>query len=183
MRAKFALIALLPAALLVLGAERPAADLCPPPVLIPSVDPIDQCEGVFKLVCQPRNNVLSGFAATVADVRGIVTALHGVVGCQRITAFNLSHSYANVRLERVNVRLDAAFLTSPELRTSPSAGLESTDAFAGTGLRVLGYPQGIEGQLSHVVSTQVRLPDCESCCMPRRAESFSGVPVPTRKPS
>jgi len=108
---------------------------------------------VLRVECPREGRVLSGFKAQVSGVRGIVTALHGVVGCSDLLAFNNDESYPGLRILNVDIGLDAAFLTSAALEVG-SDWLE-TAGFQGQDLRVVGYPQGLGYQFSHRVEPQL----------------------------
>lgn len=148
-----------PAIVLIMITAFPAlagAELCPPPALQGGADPVDLCGRVYRIRGQPGDRLLTGFGANVAGVPGIVTALHGVIGCNRISGFNLTQDFSDLQIRKVNVRLDAAFLTSARLSGGTAFGLVKSPDFAGTDLRVVGYPQGLQYQLSHSVGVQVR---------------------------
>jgi hypothetical protein len=98
--------------------------------------------------------VLTGFLARVDGRVGIVTALHGVVGCSRIAAFNLSRAYRDLRITKVDIASDAAFLVSSQLDRS-GQGIDYSNQYQNEELRVLGYPQGLGYQFSHRVEPNI----------------------------
>jgi hypothetical protein len=97
-------------------------------------------DNLFKVVgngCRAREFVQSGFRIIIAGQVGIVTSLHGVVGCRSVSAENRSERVAGLYLELVDVSRDVAFLSSDTLRTDRSlratagqAPLAGTDAVA-----------------------------------------------------
>ena len=104
------------AVLFLLFQSNPAqAALCPPPAPGGGDEPVDDCGEVFRVECPAQGTVLTGFKMRVGGSIGIVTALHGVVGCPDLTAFNLHDSYPGLRVARVDLSLDAAFLISAAL--------------------------------------------------------------------
>jgi hypothetical protein len=98
--------------------------------------------------------ILTGFRVQLDGEVGIITALHGVVGCPTLNAFNINDSYRGLRISKVDLAFDAAFLVSPELRRS-GMGLQTTPDFQGHDLRVVGYPQGLAYQFSHRIEPQI----------------------------
>jgi len=126
-------------------------DLCPPPEPSGSGKYVDICDHVFRIVCHHQNGVgtLSGFCTKVDGVSGIVTALHGVLHCKEITAYNLKQSLPGLRIEKVDVRRDVAFLTAedetePEIRAGGASLLHDT-------VRFVGYPLGIQYQKGRTI--------------------------------
>ncbi len=95
---------------------------------------------------------MSGFFTTVSGKRGIATALHGVLGCGNIVAFNQARSFSGLSLDMVSIERDAAFLTSDDLQRAsiPSLSVQSLDEFdfANDEMFVVGYPQGVAAQIS-----------------------------------
>lgn len=151
------------------------ADTCPPPPPTGSVNYADDCIDVVRVECPARNLVLTGFKARVAEQAGIVTALHGVVGCTKITAFNLKSSFQHLQISKVDIARDAAFLVSAEFDHSGD-GLQLSKDFQGKKLRVVGYPQALGYQFSHLVEPNLpplrplltTLPDAERLQLEQR---------------
>jgi hypothetical protein len=90
----------------------------------------------------PVNRSLTGFR--VRGEKGIVTALHGVVGCK---AIRVKSDYGDLltgplTLSRFDVEADAALLVSDELLAKPANGINISRAPAAEGSRalVLGHP-------------------------------------------
>lgn len=166
------------ALILALQSTTAHAALCPPPAPAGGADPVDDCGLVFRVECPAQGRVLTGFKARVGDGVGIVTALHGVLGCSDLTAFNLRDSYAGLRLAKVDIALDAAFLSSTALEREGEV-LQTTGALGDEELRVVGYPQGLRHQFSHRIELHIQpfrrlfelLPDAE-----RNALSSRGSP-------
>lgn len=135
------------------GYLEAATDRC----LMPTTDspgPVDICSKVYRLTCKPGNRIFSGFDGNVEGVPGIITALHGVAGCNKVLASNLSDSFSDLRLAKVNIRKDLAFLTSSKLKSASKPALRIDSGFMGRGLRVVGYPQAVIGQKSHELAPQ-----------------------------
>ena len=126
------------------------SDRCLPPVPHGGGEYEDICDKVVKIDC--GGGLLSGFFTTVSGKRGIATALHGVLGCTNLVAFNQVRSFSGLRLEMVNIERDAAFLTSDALQSAsiPSLSIQSLDEFdfANEEMFVVGYPQGVAAQIS-----------------------------------
>ena len=141
-----------------------AAGLCPPPTPLGGGDYVDDCREVLRVECPEQGQVLTGFKAQVDGLSGIITALHGVVGCGELVAFNAADSYRNLRIARVDIGMDAAFLTSEA--TTNGTGLQSTSGYEEQALRVVGYPQALDYQFSHRVELQ----------MPPLRQLFTTVP-------
>lgn len=96
-----------------------------------------------------RGRRLTGFRE--AGKAGIVTALHGVVGCRTITASNVSDTrdLGQLRIVEVDVARDLALLSSPVLAGAAASGIPRGPApVAGTALWVVGYPHGVPSVLS-----------------------------------
>ena len=75
---------------------------------------------VFRVVgrdCRSRDHAQAGFRTTVDGTVGIVTTLHGVVGCREVSAENSSEGVRGLEITRVDVPRDVAFLSSSTLRT------------------------------------------------------------------
>ena len=95
-------------------------------------------DNVFRVLgtdCRGRDLVESGFRTTVDGEVGIVTTLHGIVGCAAVVADNGTERVGGLEIARVDVARDVAFLSSETLRTDralpvsasprPVAGAES----------------------------------------------------------
>jgi hypothetical protein len=76
----------------------------------------DRAEPVVVTVvghdCRGRDFDRSGFAATVGRERGIITTLHGVVGCRSVSAQRGAATTSSLLVTMVDVARDVAFLTS-----------------------------------------------------------------------
>ncbi|MGK7898975.1 MAG: trypsin-like peptidase domain-containing protein [Xenococcus sp. (in: cyanobacteria)] len=125
-----------------------STDSCPPPKPTGAASTVDECDEIYRIICQPLGRILTGFRARIGSRTGIITALHGVAGCDNLTASNLLESYTNLRIEQVDIARDLAFLGSPS-KSIAGTGLRATTSFADPDLRVVGYPQGIHFQISH----------------------------------
>jgi hypothetical protein len=110
---------------------------------------------VVRVECPARAIALTGFKGQANGMIGIVTALHGVVGCPDLLAYNLQDSYRGLRISAVDIPNDAAFLTSAELQSERGEPLTAASGYRGEDLRVVGYPQALTYQLSHRVETHL----------------------------
>ena len=115
---------------------------------------------VFQIIvdnCQ-HPQTLTGFR--VKDLKGIVTALHGVVGCIggniRARVGGTSHNYINnLHISRVDIERDVVLLTSYESGNGKSDGFRTSNQRADSGkVSVIGYPLGMNEQLA---SEQLRI--------------------------
>lgn len=99
------------------------------------------------------NRQLTGFRIRVGNKVGIVTALHGVVGCNKIT---VKGHYKELKIYQADIERDVAFLYSDELKGSLSQ-LQTGKKFPtrGENLHVIGYPHGMSTQL-HSKKLEVR---------------------------
>jgi hypothetical protein len=92
---------------------------------------------------------------------GVITALHGVIGCSRITLRSSTdelHLSEPVQVVGVDIDSDAALLSSNELRTRSRIGLKETsqtDVAGAERVFVRGYPLGIKDLQT---SLEVRTP-------------------------
>jgi len=92
--------------------------------------------------------VSTGFFFSVDGQVGIVTTLHGVVGAHKIVAANESRGEVELRLARIDLGKDLAFL-AVDRKEVDSQTLLAADWSEKAVSRVVGYPQGITTQLSH----------------------------------
>ena len=115
----------------------------------------DQVYQVQSSSCGWKNSrfAQSGFRAVVQGQVGLVTALHGVVGCGRVVALQepeLGNTYVqDLTLTKVSVTHDAAFYTSATLAQRPGQPLSPAGSSSRSGLKVIGYPQESKQQLDH----------------------------------
>ena len=80
-------------------------------------------DNMFKVLgsgCRAREFVQSGFRTTIDREVGIVTTLHGVIGCRAVSAESEAEHVSGLYLSMVDVSRDVAFLTSDALRTDRS---------------------------------------------------------------
>ena len=80
-------------------------------------------DNVFNVLgndCRGRDLLQSGFRTTVDGEVGIVTTLHGVVGCRAVAAENATERGRGLEIAMVDVSRDVAFLSSDALRTDRS---------------------------------------------------------------
>ena len=89
----------------------------------------------------------TGFVSNKYD--GIITALHGVVGRNSITAVEESEkqSFANLKITHADIANDLAVISSPSLRRKLKHKLAVSKSYRLGPLTVHGYPLGIKTQL------------------------------------
>lgn len=130
---------------------------------------------------------LTGFR--LKGTKGIVTALHGVIGATSITARNNSNDVLlNLRVDQVDIENDIALLTSDELlKRDNNEGLipiRSTSLTVGEKLRVIGHPLGIStnnktvyagNPISKRLSTLI--PPTSADSIDKRKSPFEGITV------
>jgi hypothetical protein len=121
-----------------------------------------QAEHVFRITAADcrfgGDRVLTGFR--YSGQPGIVTALHGVVGCSRITAVRpiapgrplLSYQ---VQPRAVSIASDLALLGSAELDALPAVGLLVAPSAPAGDSRVLGYPHALPATLTTTLHLRV----------------------------
>ena len=115
----------------------------------------DEVYRVHGQTCGPNSKsfVQSGFRATVNGQKGLVTALHGIVGCQHASARQGELScISDLQLTMVDVARDVAFFSSQQLATIEGSGLKGTAPPGEGQLQVVGYPWGVMTQRSHEVA-------------------------------
>src|SRR4051812_33570491 len=101
---------------------------------------------IFKLnasSCRtdPNQRSFTGFRSR--GVYGIVTALHGVAGCEALSAISADNSIViqDLRIAAVDFEYDVAVLESREAETGPPDGLvPGTSVNPGEILRIWGFP-------------------------------------------
>lgn len=102
---------------------------------------------------EPKQRVQTGFR--VKNQVGIITALHGIVGCQSITAQSGdgSKNFVDLVISKVDIRRDTALLVSNQLAHLNAEGLDGGSlATAADKLMVVGYPLGLVDQQEADVS-------------------------------
>lgn len=104
------------------------------------------------------NSVLSGFLFRSAGQLGILTALHGVAGCEPIRARGFDGLYLDdLKISAIDLDRDVAWLESKALGAMPSLPNPFPIASGVTdNLTVVGYPQGVSAPLEHPVNPQTR---------------------------
>lgn len=105
-----------------------------------------------------QNSVLSGFLFRSAGQLGVLTALHGVAGCEPIRARGFDGLYLDdLTIRAVDLDRDVAWLESKELGALPSVPNPFPIASGVPDkLTVVGYPQGVSAPLEHPVNPQTR---------------------------
>ncbi|RIK40157.1 MAG: hypothetical protein DCC55_15855 [Chloroflexi bacterium] len=107
-----------------------------------------------KCDVEPRQRVQTGFR--VKRQKGIITALHGVLGCSTITAQpgGNGRSFANLKVVAVDISRDLALLRSDEMAQSDSGGLDEVPTFTTGELIVVGYPRLVASQRPTTVKAE-----------------------------
>lgn len=107
-----------------------------------------QQQHIFKIRARgigqsSSSRCLTGFR--VRNLKGIVTALHGVVDVRDISASNGNATYPDLQIAQVDIDRDIALLTSPKLEAAGIDGLEIASVpLSGTKVKSIGYPHCIE---------------------------------------
>jgi hypothetical protein len=101
---------------------------------------------MFDCAHQPTQRSQTGFR--VRGVKGLITALHGVADCQRITASSRKGLLLDQPLiiKKIDVDRDVALLSSSQIEGAPDGGLIAADNVAWESLgtvKVYGHPYGI----------------------------------------
>ncbi len=114
---------------------------------------------VFRVMlnnCGPQGGgfVQTGFRAGWNGHEGIVTALHGVSGCDGYYATQGEIIYlTDLKLAAVDVDRDVAFLSSRQIASVPGVPLHKAKYNIGKDqkdqLKVVGYPDGVLSQISN----------------------------------
>ena len=94
----------------------------------------------------PSTRTQSGFTTEVED--GIVTALHGVVGCRLITARKDapgSSVFRNLFIYRIDADLDLALLRDSEVRITGGFQVSAPPETGPISALAIGHPSGIPG--------------------------------------
>jgi len=98
--------------------------------------------------------IQTGFRAQYNGQVGIMTALHGVAGCNRYIAAQGKDIYlTDLKLVAVDLAKDVAFLSSKQLDNIPGAPIQTTNYNINRDqLKVVGYPDGVLTQISNPLS-------------------------------
>ena len=118
------------------------------------IQPSNSSPLIFKIIateCPPSSGVrtLTGFHTN--EFPGIVTALHGVVGCKLSAVPNDPDllTITDLYIERVDIAHDIALLNSPSVDWQNMDGLQPIETPQGDQLEnlfTIGYPLGIDDQ-------------------------------------
>jgi len=119
------------------------------PSVIQARNPFVYLVKAFDCQFEPRSRTLTGFR--VNGMKGIVTALHGVADSRRIMVQNQTGIQFRqpLRIMRVDVERDLAFLSSAEIEAAPADGFEiaqNIDWNQLERLQVIGHPYGAGGK-------------------------------------
>lgn len=113
---------------------------------------------IMAASCGPKNERFSqaGFRAMVQGQVGLVTALHGVVGCGMVIAVQEDElggsEILDLQRSKVSVPHDVIFFTSASLDVESGNPLRATSATNAPNLRVVGYPLESVLQLDHTIN-------------------------------
>lgn len=101
---------------------------------------------LLRITCGPRVHYQTGFR--VQGFKGIITSLHGVIGCKKTEALGSGsdNSYQDLKIRLVDTRKDLALLSNQVLDEAVASGLEASTNITRT-LTVVGHPHGIAAQL------------------------------------
>ena len=116
-----------------------------------------QSDYVYKIVATncisaPKSRALTGFR--VRGVKGLITALHGVVDCSDIRAigkFGAFRILGNLKIKKADLARDTALLTPHDDESLPSDGFEVAQNVSWNSqadVHVIGFPIGVTGDLS-----------------------------------
>jgi S1-C subfamily serine protease len=111
----------------------------------------------------------------LSGTRGIVTALHGVIGGGGFSAINDKNEvFNNLRLGGLDIVNDIALLISEDARLQDNSGLLSSRQTieSGTFLRVLGHPLGINLHLKAVQTGDPAIVRLSRLVPPTSAKAF-----------
>lgn len=96
--------------------------------------------------CTSRSDAIAQTGFRVNGLSGIVTALHGVVGCRSVTASSGDDVLNDLEIVKADIARDIALLWSPRLAERSPVGLVAAprgDVTGQDGLQVIGYPKGV----------------------------------------
>ena len=101
---------------------------------------------MFGCTYKPVERSQTGFR--VRGVKGLVTALHGLADCEKITASSRRGLFLDqpLTIRKVDIDHDVALLSSPQLEAAGEGGLEVADTVALEPLQIVtvyGHPYGI----------------------------------------
>lgn len=105
-----------------------------------------------------RHNAIiqTGFLTKINGNSGIITALHGVVGCDNIMAENNGTQFADLEIKLVDYSRDVVFLLSSNISSLPysSSSIEMgrLPTTLNEKIKVVGYPHSLLEQLSFPLS-------------------------------
>lgn len=129
---------------------------------------------------QGGERVLTGFF--VPEEGGLVTALHGVVGCDNIRALNFENLkedkdvFRNLSVGKADFELDVALLVSDEiddfLRSNPGFGFKTSGGKTSR-IRVIGFPLDLGGHTETVNKRIEGVKPLVSLIPPSELEDFA----------
>jgi len=113
----------------------------------PAVSSTPGGEYVYRIKAQDCGNSLEARVQTGFKLRGkagIVTALHGVVGCNDLSAISESMLLKDLKIDEVDIARDLAFLSSNQLYAEDGLNITDQSNLYGE-VRIIGHPQAISG--------------------------------------
>lgn len=142
--------------LVLLAPHSAASETCRPIPAQEGTGGVTLCEYVLSLSCPARGLRFTGFLAEVEGEVGVITALHAVADCPAggIAEWNRGHS-ADLRLDRIDIRNDVAFLTGHGLGLT---GLDFANELPGEQLRVVGFSGGAQLQFETYLDLSQKQP-------------------------
>jgi len=121
---------------------------------------------IFHIQCNPDGKIESQTGFSVADGKGIITALHGVIKCLNgkisAVAEGGGESMFDLKIESADIANDVALLSSTGSKIDNGLAIAKCDSNSCINYekqyRVLGYPWGIPSQMSRKVSVDKVMP-------------------------
>jgi S1-C subfamily serine protease len=117
---------------------------------------------VFKVQCvsSARNHRTETTGFRLEGLEGIITVLHGIVGCKKIRIFNDAGeiNFKNLELVKADIQHDVALLHSVKFKNFKVSGLPAAEGQSTyEELYIIGYPLGMLSSLitSHI---NIRMP-------------------------
>ena len=128
----------------------------------------------IRITVNNKQFIQTGFR--LSGTRGIITALHGVVGAQEITAVNEAGSvFLNLKIIKTDISKDAAVLYSDKMAALSTDGLiaiGTNQVGVKENLKVIGHPQGISLIVKSVTAGTPFLKQLNSFIPPDKAALF-----------
>ncbi|MCI5141569.1 MAG: serine protease [Candidatus Electrothrix sp. ATG1] len=114
---------------------------------------------IFKIQCSSSNQKTETTGFLLRGKKGVITALHGVVGCKNIIAVGGETTYFDLKLIRADIAHDIAILSSTELQRIQQFNSSSLPTAAPQpsyeGLYLIGYPLGLPHPISGNINIRI----------------------------